>query len=106
MSTTNGKNHDNNNNLPINDKNHDNSNNNNNENDNENADWRCAWKWEIRNSYPSRGIHMGMGTKLPKLMGMRREWEKLKWKWECLLLMCSHLVIIFPPKSVFDLVDL
>ena len=23
-----------------------------------------------------------------------------------LFLMCSHLIIIFPPKSVFDLVDL
>ena len=31
--------------------------------------------WEMRDSYPSRGILMGMGTKLRKLMGMGREWE-------------------------------
>ena len=49
---------------------------------------------------------MGMGTKFLKLMGMGREWEQLRREWQRLLLMCSHLVLIFPPKSVFHLVDL
>ena len=49
---------------------------------------------------------MGIETKLLKLMGMGQEWEQLRREWECLLLMCSHLVTIFPPKSAFDLVNL
>ena len=39
-------------------------------------------------------------------MGMEQEWEELRWEWERLLLMCSHLVTIFPPKSVFALINL
>ena len=62
----------------------------------------------MRDSHPSREIPMGMRIKLLNLMGMgmRREWEYIRWEWKRLLLMCSHLVIIFPPKSIFDLVDL
>ena len=30
---------------------------------------------EMRDSYPSRGIPLGMGTKLLKLMGMGQKWE-------------------------------
>ena len=60
----------------------------------------------MRDFHPSRGIPMGIETKLLKLMGMGQEWEQLRWEWECLLLMCFHLVIIFPPKSAFDLVNL
>ena len=56
--------------------------------------------------YFSRGIPMGMGTKLLKLMGLGREWEWLRWKWKRLLLMSSHLIITYPPKSVYDLIDL
>ena len=55
-------------------------------------------------SHPFRRIPMGRGTKLRKL----REWEGMgiaHMEWERLLLMCSHLVVIFPPKSIFDLVD-
>ena len=55
---------------------------------------------------PSCGIPMRMGTKLLKLMGIGRKWELLRWEWERLLLMCSHLAILFPPKSVLDLIDL
>ena len=29
----------------------------------------------MRDSHPFRGVPMGMGTKLFKLMGMGREWE-------------------------------
>ena len=49
---------------------------------------------------------MRMGTKLLKLMGMGREWELLRWEWERVFLIYSYLVIIFPPKSLFDLFDL
>ena len=59
----------------------------------------------MRDSHPSRGFPMGMGAKLLKIMGMGREWELFRREWERLLLMCSHLVIIFPPKFVFSLVD-
>ena len=34
-----------------------------------------VWEWEMKDSHPSRGIPMGMGTKLLKLMGMGRESE-------------------------------
>ena len=50
-------------------------------------------------SQPSRGIPMGMGIKLLKLMGKGREWERL-------LLMCFHLVIIFSPNSAFGPINL
>ena len=49
---------------------------------------------------------MGMGKKLLKLMGMGREWEQLIWEWERLVLMSSHLVIIFPLKFILDLINL
>ena len=60
----------------------------------------------MRDSHPSRGILMGMRTKLLKLIEIRWEWEFLVWEWVCLLLMCFHFVIIFPPKSVLDLIYL
>ena len=34
---------------------------------------RCAWEYGMQCSHPSRGIPMGMGTKLLKLMGIGRE---------------------------------
>ena len=57
-------------------------------------------------SHASRGIPMGMGTKLLKLMEIGREWQWLRLEWERLLLMCSYVVIIFLPKAVLDLVDI
>ena len=36
---------------------------------------RCAWEWEMQDSHPSRGIPMGMGTKLLKLMGIGWEYK-------------------------------
>ena len=39
----------------------------------------------MRDSHPSRGIPMEIGTKLRKLIGKGREWEQLSLKWERLL---------------------
>ena len=38
-------------------------------------DQRCAWKLEMPDFYPSRGIPMGMKTKLLEIMGMGRQRE-------------------------------
>ena len=63
-------------------------------------------EWEMQDSHPSHGILMGMATILLKLIGMGWELEELRWEWERLLLMYSHAIIIFPSKSLFDIVDL
>ena len=59
----------------------------------------------MRDSNPFQRIPIGIGNKLPKLMGKGRKWQRFIWNLERFLLKSSHIAIMFPPKFVLDLRD-